>query len=84
MPATDPRLRASIPESIERKLATGARQSDRAIVVGNRAGVIEWANDAWTRVAGYSLQESIDKPVSGFLEDIDIDKFMDHCCFHLS
>lgn len=73
MSATDPRLRASIPESIERKLATGARQSERAIVVGNRAGVVEWANDAWTRVAGYSLQESIDKPVSGFLEDIDID-----------
>ena len=46
-----------LPAEIERKLVAGARQSDRAMVVGNRAGVIEWANDAWTRVTGYALDE---------------------------
>jgi PAS domain S-box-containing protein len=62
-----------VPASVERKLASGARQSERAIVVGSRAGVIEWANDAWTRVTGYALNESISKPVAGFLAEVDID-----------
>ena len=35
--------------------------------------MIEWANDAWTRVTGYPLDESISKPVTGFLSEVDID-----------
>jgi PAS domain S-box-containing protein len=62
-----------VPASVERKLASGARQSERAIVVGNRAGVIEWANDAWTRVTGYALNESVSKPVMGILSEAEID-----------
>jgi len=62
-----------VPESTLEKLASGARTSERAIVVGNRNGHIEWANDAWTRVTGYALHESISKPVHGFLEGVDID-----------
>ncbi len=68
-----PALAPPVPESTLRKLASGASQSERAIVVGNRAGTIEWANDAWTRVTGYALHESISKPVYGFLGDVDID-----------
>jgi PAS domain S-box-containing protein len=64
----------AVPRSIERKLAWGARQSERAIVVGSRSGVIEWANDAWTRVTGYPLHESISKPVQGFLDGVEIDR----------
>lgn len=63
-----------IPPAVERKLASGAHQSERAIVVGNRGGVIEWANDAWTRVTGYALDESISKPVSDFLSGVEIDR----------
>jgi PAS domain S-box-containing protein len=73
MATTDPRIRARVPEAIEQKLARGARQSERAMIVGNRAGVVEWANDAWTRVTGYALDESVDKPVAGFLEHVDIE-----------
>lgn len=64
---------ARIPTSVQRKLASGAHQSERAMVVGNRAGVIEWANDAWTRVTGYPLDESISKPVAGFLAGVDVE-----------
>ena len=70
---TSKTLGQGIPESVERKLASGARQSERAIVVGSRGGIIEWANDAWTRVTGYALNESISKPVQGFLDEVDID-----------
>ena len=62
-----------LPPSIERKLISGARQTDRAMVVGNRAGIIEWANDAWTRVTGYALDESVGKPVQAFLSGVDVD-----------
>lgn len=62
-----------IPTSVQSKLASGAHQSERAIVVGSRAGTIEWANDAWTRVTGYPLQDSISKPVTGFLAGVDIE-----------
>jgi PAS domain S-box-containing protein len=62
-----------LPESTLRKLASGVRDSERAIVVGSRDGFIEWANDAWTRVTGYALHESVSKPVHQFLEGVDID-----------
>ena len=34
-----------VPRATARKLAEGAGRSESAIVVGNRAGIIEWAND---------------------------------------
>ena len=61
-----------IPPGVARKLARGADGNENAIVVGNRAGVIEWANDAWTRVTGYALDESISKPVLSFLRNVDV------------
>lgn len=64
---------SGLPHAIERKLVSGARQSDRAMVVGNRAGVIEWANAAWTRVTGYALDESVGKPVQSFLDHVEVD-----------
>lgn len=66
-------MRYGVPESTLRKLVSGARQSERAIVVGGRDGFVEWANDAWTRVTGYALHESISKPIQAFLEGVDID-----------
>ena len=64
--------RFMIPPGVARKLARGADGNENAIVVGNRAGVIEWANDAWTRVTGYALDESISKPVLSFLRNVDV------------
>jgi PAS domain S-box-containing protein len=64
--------RFMIPPGVAHKLARGADSNANAIVVGNRAGVIEWANDAWTRVTGYALDESISKPVLSFLRNVDV------------
>lgn len=62
-----------IPPRVARKLARSADGNANAIVVGSRAGVIEWANDAWTRVTGYALDESISKPVLSFLRNVDVE-----------
>lgn len=64
---------SQIPPTIAQKIALGVRHSENAIVVGNRAGVIEWANDAWTQVTGYALDASISKPVLAFLDEVDVD-----------
>ena len=55
------------------KLAASARLSDNAIALGNRAGIIEWANPAWTRVTGHALDRFTGKPVGDFLERIDLE-----------
>jgi PAS domain S-box-containing protein len=63
---------SQVPRATARKLAQGADRSESAIVVGNRAGIIEWANDAWSRVTGYALDASVSKPVQAFLERADV------------
>ncbi|MCH7709043.1 MAG: PAS domain-containing protein [Myxococcales bacterium] len=67
----DPKF--GIPPNIARKLALSACHNENAVVIGNRAGVIEWANEAWSRVTGYALDESISKPVLTFLREVDVE-----------
>jgi PAS domain S-box-containing protein len=40
---------------------------EKAVAVGNRAGVVEWANAAWSRVTGYALEDAIAKPIGDVL-----------------
>ena len=47
--------------------------SDCAILVGNRAGVVEWANPAWTRMTGFPLVETVAKPITHFLDQASIE-----------
>jgi len=54
--------------AIERVRAEGAESSESAILVGNRAGVVEWANLAWSRITGFPLVETVHKPISHFLD----------------
>lgn len=54
-------------------LGQAAILSDRAVVVGNRAGVVEWANPAWTRMTGFPLSETISKPITDFLEQAAVE-----------
>ena len=49
-------------------LAQAAELSPRAMLCGNRAGIVEWANAAWTRITGFPLSETIAKPISHFLD----------------
>lgn len=62
-----------IPASIAQKLAVRASHADEAVAVGNRAGVIEWANGAWTKITGWPLDELVDKPVTRLLNEIGVD-----------
>ena len=49
------------------------RSEPLARVVGDLAGVVEWANEAFGRLSGIPLCETLDKPVSRFLERAGID-----------
>lgn len=39
----------------------------KAVIVGNRAGIVEWTDEAWSRLTGFPLCETLDKPISHFL-----------------
>jgi PAS domain S-box-containing protein len=62
-----------LPSALAQVLGRWVYASDRAIVVGNRAGIVEWANQAWTRITGRSRAETVAKPVADFLIEADID-----------
>lgn len=64
---------ADIPPLIARKIAARASGADEAIVVGTRAGVIEWANAAWTKVTGHAVDDAISKPIGWLLDAADIE-----------
>lgn len=61
------------PASIAETLAKAAALSDQAILVGNRAGLVEWANIGWTRITGFPLSETIAKPITDFLDEAKIE-----------
>jgi PAS domain S-box-containing protein len=44
-----------------------------AIITGNLAGVVESANEAWTRITGFPLCETLDKPIAHFLDAAGIE-----------
>ncbi|MBK7949167.1 MAG: PAS domain-containing protein [Deltaproteobacteria bacterium] len=56
-----------------RDLGTKAAGAAPARIVGNLAGVVEWANDAFAQLSGIGLDETVDKPVSRLLERAGID-----------
>jgi two-component system, cell cycle sensor histidine kinase and response regulator CckA len=45
-----------------RLLDTALHAAAHSVVITNRDGVIEWANPAFTRVTGYTLDEALGKP----------------------
>jgi PAS domain S-box-containing protein len=59
------RTRAILPEDL--------RSGEYAVALGSRAGIIEWADDAWLRVSGYRLDRFLDKPVSALLEHVKLE-----------
>jgi len=62
------RTNNTVSTAIDRARADGAESSTYAVIVGNRAGVVEWANDAWSQITGFPLAETLHKPISHFLE----------------
>lgn len=67
------RMRATPPPSIAAALAQHAVVSDRAVLVGNRAGVVGWVNQAWTEMTGFPLEATLGKPIAHFLGEADIE-----------
>lgn len=45
-----------------------------AVLVGTRAGVVEWADAAWTRLTGFPLEETVEKPITHFLDRAGIER----------
>ena len=51
-----------------RKLALVAARTDNAVVITNARGYIEWANEGFTRITGYTLQEVVGRKPGSFLQ----------------
>ena len=54
-------------EAIARQTRATALADGDAVLVGNRAGVVEWTGEAWPRLTGFPLEETLDKPITHFL-----------------
>jgi len=59
--------------AIARARAEGADSSRDAVIIGDRTGIVAWANAAWSQITGIPLAETLDKPITGFLEVADIE-----------
>lgn len=51
------------------------------VLVGNRAGLVEWTTEAWTRLTGFPLEQTLGKPITHFLEraglEVDLAELVD-------
>ncbi len=59
-------------ERIERISGRCISASEGALI-GNRAGVTEWANPRWLAITGFASEETLGKPVSQVLAESDVD-----------
>lgn len=74
VPSSHPRQKDSVlSNAIEQARADGAESSDHAMIIGDRAGIVAWANAAWSRITGIPLAETIHKPITHFLEVAEIE-----------
>jgi PAS domain S-box-containing protein len=66
-------LSEAIAKALEEVLDEGAESSPDAVIIGDRIGIVSWANAAWSQMTGIPLTETVDKPITGFLEVADIE-----------
>lgn len=66
-------MNGAVSAAIELACADGAESSDRAVIVGDHAGIVEWANAAWSEITGYPLVDTVHKPITHFLEAAQIE-----------
>jgi PAS domain S-box-containing protein len=50
------------------KLSLVASKTDNAIIITNKYGAIEWVNDSFTRLSGYTLEEVLGRKPGAFLQ----------------
>lgn len=74
VPSSHPRQKDSVlSNAIAQARADGAESSDHAMIIGDRTGIVAWANAAWSRITGIPLAETIHKPITHFLEVAEIE-----------
>lgn len=49
------------------KLSLVAKNTENGVLISNSEGIVEWVNDAFTRITGYTLEEIIGKTPSSLL-----------------
>ncbi len=67
------RVEGAVTTAIARVRAEGGEASEDAILVGDAAGIVEWANASWTRMTGSTRDETVHKPISHFLDSAGIE-----------
>ena len=60
-------------ETENKKLATLANVTTNMVIMADAEGKIEWINQAFTRVTGYTLEEAMGKKPGDFLQGTDSD-----------
>ena len=55
------------------KLSLVASKTDNAVIITDAEGRVEWTNEAFTNISGYSLEESQGKKPGAFLQGADTD-----------
>jgi len=61
-------------ETEARKLAMVAQKTDNAVIITDAGGRIEWVNDGFTRITGYSLDEVVGRKPGQFLQGPGTDR----------
>ncbi len=64
---------SALSTAIARVRTEGAESSGNAVIIGDRAGIVEWANAAWSQITGIPLSETVHKPIGHFLEVANIE-----------
>lgn len=70
---TTQRARLREKEAEARKLALVASRTDNAVVVSDAKGRIEWVNDGFVRLTGWTLQDAIGKTPGSLLQGPETD-----------
>jgi two-component system sensor histidine kinase/response regulator len=67
------RKRADAESRRAEKLAIVASRTDNAVIITDIDGRIEWVNDGFTRISGYSIEEVMGKKPGAFLQGPETD-----------
>jgi PAS domain S-box-containing protein len=59
-------------DAIAQARIEGAESSDHAMIIGDQTGIVEWANAAWSQITGIPPCETLQKPITHFLEVAEI------------
>ena len=74
MPPASSSHPASAAERFARRARGDAIGRGEAVLVGTVDGVVEWTDGAWTRLTGFPLDETLEKPITHFLDRAGLER----------